>query len=273
MENGAPAALLFHGLGGTPFELGTVPRALTAQGLAVHTPLLPGHGADADAYLASCFAEWRAFAREEYRRLVRLGPVLLGGYSLGGILALDIAEEAAGEGLQPPCGLLLLATPLFFRAWRPGLRLRGPGTWRFRFLPLTARIWPVIRVAARCGEARAVAPWEGHEKVCSLRHFAEMERALAGIRQRLARIRAPLCIIQHWHDQSSPPGQAMWLMAHCASAEAALHLLRTQSPHGGHLPATHRESAARVAEIASAFALRLLGERTPVRESALKNPR
>lgn len=259
-ERGAKAAaprataLLFHGLAGTPFEMAPVAQALEAAGLTTQTPLLPGHGAGKDAYLAASFARWRAFAHAAYRRLSANGPLLLGGYSLGGILALDLAETAASEGLAPPLGLLLLATPLSFSAWRPGLRLRGPGSWRFRLLPLAARLWPVLDVAPRSAAARATAPWHGHETVCCLRHFAEMETALRGIRRRLGRIRAPLCVIQLRHDASCPPGHAAWLLARCASDEAQLHLLRTQSPHGGHLPATHAESRERVAALCRAFA-------------------
>lgn len=261
-QDGAPGratALIFHGLAGTPFEVASVGRALMAEGMATHTPLLPGHGGRPEAYLASSFAEWRAFARAEYGRLSAGGPVLLGGYSLGGILALDIAEHAAEAGLPEPGGLLLLATPLRFCAWRRDMRLGGPGSWRFRLLPLAARLWPVLRVPPRSAGARAVAPWQGHEGLCCLRHFAQMEAALKGIRARLGTVRAPLCVIQHFHDASCPPGQAAWLVAQCASQETELHLLRTKSPHGGHLPTTHRESRERVAEIARAFARRCLG--------------
>lgn len=247
-------ALLFHGLAGTPFEIAPAAAALAQEGMTTHTPLLPGHGAGEDAYLAASFAQWRAFAHAEYRRLSAAGPLLLGGYSLGGILALDLAETAASEGLAPPLGLLLLATPLWFGARRPGLRLRGPGSWRFRLLPLAARLWPVLRVPPRSQAARATAPWQGHETVCCLRHFAEMETALRGIRRRLGLIRAPLCAIQLRHDASCPPGHAAWLLAHCGSDDARLHLLRTESPHGGHLPATHAESRERVAALCRAFA-------------------
>lgn len=254
-------ALLFHGLAGTPFEIAPVARALEQDGMAAHTPLLPGHGVGKDAYLAASFDQWRAFARAEYCRLSAMGPLLLGGYSLGGILALDIAETIAREGLRSPLGLLLLATPLWFGAWRRDLRLRGAGSWRFRFLPLTARLWPVLHMPSRSPAARVMAPWHGHEDVCCLRHFAEIEAALRGIRRRLGLVRVPLCVIQLSHDASCPPGHAAWLLAHCASPEAHVHLLRTVSPHGGHLPATHAESRDRVAALARAFAQECLRHR------------
>ena len=269
----AATALIFHGLAGTIFEVAPVARALAACGITAHTPLLPGHGAGPEAYLASSFGQWRAFARAEYTHLSAEGPVLLGGYSLGGILALDAAEHAVTAGLPGPAGLILLATPLWFGAWRRSLRLGGPGSWRFRLLPLMARLRPVLRVPPRSPGARAVAPWEGHEELCSLRHFAEMDAALKGIRARLGLVRAPLCVIQHFHDASCPPGQAAWLATHCGSAEAELHLLRTQSPHGGHLPTTHRESRNRVAAIVRAFALRVLGLRNTPADDPESAPR
>ena len=247
-------ALLFHGLAGTPFEIAPVARALELAGLVAHTPLLPGHGQDKAAYLAASFSDWQDFARAQYRRLSAQGPVLLGGYSLGGILALDLAESAQEEGLPPPLGLLLLATPLRFASWRKGWRLQGPGSWRFRLLPLLSMLWPVIAQPPRSPAARAVAPWQGHEDICCLGHFAQMERALKGIGTRLGLVKSPLCLIQLRHDASCPPAQGAWLLAHCASPDAQLHILTTQSPHGGHLPATHAESRERVAQIASDFA-------------------
>lgn len=259
---GRPQALLFHGLAGTPFEIEPVARRLEQEGFSVHTPLLPGHGSDRAACLAMSFSDWRNFARAQYHQLSAQGPLLLGGYSLGGILALELAEHIKEQGFALPLGLLLLATPLRFGAWRKDWRLSGKGSWRFRFLPLLARLWPVIAMPKRSEQSRAMAPWQGHEEFCCLRHFAQMEAALKGIRKRLSLVQSPLCIIQLRHDASAPPAQAAWLLAHCASPEAQLHILQTQSQHGGHLPATHLESRERVAEIASCFARTCLERKT-----------
>ena len=102
--------------------------------------------------------------------------------------------------------------------------------------------------------SRAVAPWQGYEEICCLRHFAEVERALPAIRRDLPLIRAPLCIVQLHSDMSCRPYNAFYLARRCAAPVTHLHLLRVRSPHGGHLPTTHRESREKVAALAVSFA-------------------
>ena len=218
--------LLLHGIGGSPFETAPLAEALAAAGFEAHAPALPGHGGTEEAYLASSFALWR-----------------------------DVAQAAARGELPPPAGLLALATPLFFHKYFPFFAV----DWRFFALPLWARLQPVLRVPERDPASRAVAPWQGHEQICCLRHFAEVERALPAIRRGLPLIRAPLCIVQLRNDTSCRPYNAFYLARHCGSLSTHLHLLRVRSPHGGHLPMTHRESRQRVAELAVAFAREVAG--------------
>lgn len=242
--------LLLHGIAGSPFEMRLPAQALEAAGFAAHTPALPGHGGSEEAYLAADFAQWRAFARAEYVRLSAREPVLLAGYSLGGILALDLAVGAARHELPPPAGILALATPLFLHKWHPFF-MADP---HFLFLPLQARLRPVLRLPPRSAASRAEAPWQGHERICSLRHFLQIERALPAIRAGLPLIRAPLCIVQLRSDKSCHPYNALYLARRSGSALTHLHLLRVNSPRGGHLPTTHQESRERVAALAAAFA-------------------
>lgn len=247
--------LLLHGLAGSPFEVRPVAQALESAGFMTYAPALPGHGGTQERYLQSSFAQWREFARLQYARLSRDGPVLLAGYSLGGILALDAALWAVRGHLPAPAGILALATPLFFHKWRPFFTV----DWRFCLLPLTSRLWPVLHLPPRAAVSRAIAPWQGHERVCSLRHFAEMERALPGIRAGLPELRVPLCVIQLRSDTSCHPYNAFYLAQHSGAVVAQLHLLRTRSPHGGHLPATHEESRQKVADLAVDFARGVAG--------------
>lgn len=242
--------LLLHGLGGSPFELRPVAEALNAAGHATFCPVLPGHAAAESDYLSSSYGQWLQCARAAYVAQCASGPVLLGGYSLGGLLALDIAVEAAQGLVPPPAGLLALATPLFL--WR--LLPFFLADWRLAVLPVWSRVQPVRRVPGRSAASRAAAPWQGHETLCSYRHLQQMAVAQKRVRGGLGGVTAPLCIVQLQSDEVCPPFNAFYLARHCGANEARLHLLRVSSRHGGHLPATHTESSQRVAAIAAGFA-------------------
>ena len=245
--------LVLHGLAGSPFEVQPVADALEAAGHATTCPVLPGHAASEEAYLASSYAQWLDCARTAYLDQCADGPALLAGYSLGGLLALDIAAEAAQGRLPVPAGLLLLATPLFL--WR--LHPFFLADWRMALLPLWSRLQPVRRVPPRSAASRAMAPWQGHETLCSYRHLRQMAQAQKRVRAALHRVSAPLCAVQLYGDGMCPPFNSSFLVEHCGASDARLHLLRAASPHGGHLPTTHAECRTRVAAIAAGFASEL----------------
>lgn len=242
--------LVLHGLAGSPFEVRPVADALEAAGHVAVCPVLPGHAASEAEYLASSYAEWLDCVRAAYLDLCAEGPVLLTGYSLGGLLALDIATEAAEGRLPAPAGLLLLATPLFLWRMHPFFL----ADWRMVLLPLWCRLQPVRRVPSRSAASRAVAPWQGHETLCSYRQLQQLAQAQKRVRAALGNICAPLCAVQLYSDGVCPPFNSSFLVEHCGATDARLHLLRATSPRGGHLPATHVETRERVAAIAVAFA-------------------
>ena len=242
--------VILHGLAGSPFEVRPVADALEAAGHVAVCPVLPGHAASEAEYLASSYAQWLDCARRAYLDQCSSGPALLAGYSLGGLLALDIAAEAAGGRLPAPAGLLLLATPLFL--WR--LHPLFLADWRMPLLPLWSRLQPVRRVPPRSAASRAAAPWQGHETLCSYRHLQQLALAQKRVRAALGGISVPLCAVQLYSDGVCPPFNSSFLVEQCGAADVRLHLLRVTSPHGGHLPTTHVESRERVAAIAVAIA-------------------
>lgn len=248
------SCLLLHGLAGSPFEMLGPARALEGAGFEVSNEPLPGHGDSVAAYLASGYADWRAAALERYAALCRTGPVWLAGYSLGGLLALEICAVAADGRLPPPAGLLALAVPLFFRKRHPYF-CAAP---QFHFLRWRALLRPCVRLPPRSVAARAAAPWQGHETVYYLPHFVELEAAQRRLRPVLPRLEVPLCIVQLRHDGCCHPYNSQYLLQQWGGREAELHLLRTRSPHGGHLPTTHIECRERVAALAADFARRCL---------------
>ncbi len=103
-----PPVLLFHGLTGAPAELQTVSRAVRRAGYEVVTPMLPGHGVDEAALLKTNERDWLAAAEAELERLSANGPVVVGGLSMGAVIALALAQRRP----EQVAGLLLFAPTL-----------------------------------------------------------------------------------------------------------------------------------------------------------------
>lgn len=122
-----PPVLLLHGLTGAPAELQSVSRALRRAEYRVETPLLPGHGADEKTLLRTGWRDWLQGAEDALLDLSEREPVVVGGLSMGAVLALALAQRHPHRVRA----LALLA---------PTLRYDGfscpPGAW---LIPLAAR--------------------------------------------------------------------------------------------------------------------------------------
>ena len=190
--------VLFHGMTGTPAELLPLAEVLNAQGHAVDLPRLPGHQdclsdfrrTGAHAYLQAC--ERALFAAVEGER----GAVVVGGLSLGSLLALYLA----GSFPAVTKGVVLMSCPLRFRHWRHELALRTLSyapEWALNLLPL-------VRKAQRKPEV-LVVPREGFSK-----HSIGAAARLIKLR-RLAvrsarRLKIPALLLQDPLDHHIHPG-------------------------------------------------------------------
>lgn len=243
------SCLLLHGLGGTPFEMEPLAVALEKAGCSVHLSTLPGHGGTLEDYGIARFSQWTAHVENEYRMLEERGaPVLVAGFSLGGILALHLAQRCA------PVGVIALAAPVFLFRFFPWF----VPDWRLCMLPLLARLRPVIRMPPRRPEARKIAPWQGHETVMFPAQVLDLLRGAAAVRRGLGRVRAPLLIMQARGDKTCHPYNAWYIASHVASQDVAVRLLDIRERRAGHhLITTHRETRVTVARASAAFARRV----------------
>jgi carboxylesterase len=106
--------LLLHGLGGTPAELTTLARALQAAGFAVHCCRLAGHCGTADELRATTWRDWYASAEFALAELEAIcGRVVVGGLSMGALLAARLARENPGR----VHGLVMLAPTFWYDGW------------------------------------------------------------------------------------------------------------------------------------------------------------
>jgi carboxylesterase len=106
--------LLIHGLGGTPMELRYVAHGLAGAGHTVHVPQLAGHCGTVDELKATAWTDWYASVEREHDRLRgRCNGIVVGGLSVGAILALRLAV-ARPDAVS---GLALYAPSLWLDGW------------------------------------------------------------------------------------------------------------------------------------------------------------
>lgn len=183
------AALLLHGLTGTPLDVGPLATALADEGYTVSAPLLPGRGTcPADMYRL-CWDDWMSFAVERYDELAAdHREVVVGGLSAGATMALELALR------RRPAALLLNATALGM-----GSRLAylAPFVWR------VIRAWPSppsdlvdASIGAKCYDPAPV------------RAVAELIVGIGRVRRRLSEITCPALVAHSLSDALVPVAHA-----------------------------------------------------------------
>ena len=182
----APAVLCVHGLTGTPYEVRPPAEALAAAGFYCEGPLLPGHGTSFRELFGLPRKAWVAAVVSAYDALAeRHERVYVLGLSLGGLLALAVAER------RPVAGLVVLAVPLEL-AWL--VRRAVPWLHRIiRHLPKT----PAIRDV----EARLRHP--GYDRM-PLGAVDQLLRLAREVRAGLGEITAPVQLIFSRLDPTVP---------------------------------------------------------------------
>jgi carboxylesterase len=107
--------LLIHGFTGTPQGLRPWGEYLADRGYTVHVPRLPGHGTTWQEMNRTRWEDWYAEADRAFRELhERCSRVFVGGLSMGGALALALAQEH-GPRVD---GLVLVNPAVKFEDWR-----------------------------------------------------------------------------------------------------------------------------------------------------------
>ena len=97
---GSRGALLVHGFPGTPADVRPVGEELAKNGWRVCGPLLPGFGRDIANLNRTGRADWLHAIEEAWADLrASCGPCALLGYSMGGALALNLADRLRPDGL------------------------------------------------------------------------------------------------------------------------------------------------------------------------------
>ncbi len=200
----APCVLAFHGFGGTAAELTPLLESIARAGFAVDAALLPGHGTRVEGLQELTYEDWLGASRARARAAAeRYGQVILLGFSLGSLLAMELAAEGAG-GVR---GLVVLGNALTLAPHSSiplGLADR-----------LGIKVPDVYMVKPRAGDL--VDPASMGDLVSYDRHplrsAVEVYRAGRRVRGLVGRIACPTLVLHGRRDQVCPWTNATWLAA------------------------------------------------------------
>ena len=211
----APCVVAFHGFGGTAAELAPVLQAIGASGRAVDCALLAGHGTAPERLQDMTFDDWVGPARQRVRAAIaEHGAVVLLGFSLGSLVAMQIASE------RPPglAGLVVIGNALTL------------GTASSVPLGLWARVgWrmpDVYLVKPRAGDLSD--PAHEDDLVTYDRHpmraAIEVYRAGPRVAAEVTRIECPTLILHGGRDHVCPWRNATWLATHIGARDVSVRL-------------------------------------------------
>ena len=92
------AVVLIHGLTDSPNNMRQFAEFFNFRGYSVYVPLLPGHGTYVQDLNEKKYNDWYDKAEETLKN-VKENKVYLVGYSLGGLLSLDLASKNQVDGV------------------------------------------------------------------------------------------------------------------------------------------------------------------------------
>lgn len=107
LGHGGRGILLIHGFCGSARQMRFLAEGLHSAGYTVCVPLLPGHGSTIQQMRKSTFRQWHDCVRTAYINLhEECSFVAVAGHSMGGVLALLLAEE------YPVDAVIALSAPM-----------------------------------------------------------------------------------------------------------------------------------------------------------------
>lgn len=197
--------LLIHGFTATTAEVRPLAEILHATGNTVAGPLLPGHGTHPDDMNRATWGMWVEKVKQTYEKLLgQCQRVFVGGESMGGLLALELAHQ------HPEIPGLLLFAPA----------IKVTGIWRSRL------VYPFIKYLKKPEKDDGLA-WKGYN-VTPIKASAELHKLQIHIRKRLPEISQPMIIFTGEYDRTISPESAQIILDEVKSPNKKhIHMLHS----------------------------------------------
>ncbi len=210
-----PAVLLLHGFTGSPYEVRPLGEALAARGLAVHAPLLPGHGTRPRDLALVAPGAWSAAAARAFDALrAEHDRVVVAGLSMGALLALELGAERGSEvdrivAMAPALDLGWLAETVL----RAARRIRPESTF---FVP---------KLIAGDANPTPLALANPTYRATPIRAAVLLIDLIDRVKTLLARVTQPLLVVHGERDRTIPVRASRATLAAVSSADKRLIVL------------------------------------------------
>jgi len=226
--------LLIHGLTGTPNEMRLIAKGLHRAGFTVLAVQLAGHCGTAEDLVATRWQDWLASVRRGADRLRQHtdGPLIVGGLSMGAVLALALAIERPRQ----VAGVVALSPTFRYDGWSM------PAYTRLSFLLPLFRALGIGRHSVFM-EAPPYGIKDGalRERVVAQMHAGdsaaaglpgnpwwsviELRALSAHVRRNLDAVRAPCLVMHARHDDIAAASNAQDIVRGVRHAPVELVLL------------------------------------------------
>jgi carboxylesterase len=188
LPGGPVGALLCHGFTGTTQSMRPWAEHLAAAGLTVSAPRLPGHGTRWQEMNRTRFSDWYGELERAFEDLrARCDSVFVMGLSMGGTLALRLAELRAGE----VAGVVVVNASL------------GTDRKDARLAPLLSKVVPSFPGIASDIKKEGVIEL-AYDRI-PLKAVASLQQAWPVVAADLARITCPVLVYRSRVDHVVPP--------------------------------------------------------------------
>ncbi len=218
IPGGRLGVLLIHGLGGTPVELRFIAQGLARAGHTVYCCQLAGHCGTPEELRRSTWHEWYASVEQAHDKLKEHCDVIIaGGLSMGGILALHLAQNRP-HGVH---GLLLYAPTLKLDGWSMPwhsvfLQYVRPLPVKFEFDLAERdphglkdeRVRRLVVSSMQSGDSGAAGVFS-----TPMRSFAHFNSLVSAVKPDIGKVRQPALIVHPREDDMASLKNAQYLQA------------------------------------------------------------
>lgn len=204
-----PPVLVLHGFSGSPRSMRPWAEHLAAHGCRVDLPRLPGHGTSWRELDLTGWPDWYAAAERALLHLADAAgrPVGIGGLSMGGALALRLAQTHP----ELVHGLVLV---------NPVINIVDP---RVRVLRLLRLLTPSL--AGIAGDVAKPGADEGGYDRTPLSALYSQGHLWAAVRRELPAVRTPLLVYRSRQDHVADPSSVALIRDLASSADKTFVVL------------------------------------------------